>query len=218
MIDTRIKALADEIKGYCLADIGTDHGYIPITAIKLGKVQRAIACDIKQKPLLNAKNNISKANFEDKIEVRLGPGLSPIKEGEADTICIAGLGGDVMCNILRDDQNVVQSANQLVLSPHTKVDMVRRLVHTLGFDIKNEVIVKEGSFYHVLNRIRSGEVQTHSDREYYIGKVLLENKSEMFIEYVEFQKKKLKTILKKVENADEEKVLEIKTKIAWLEV
>ena len=87
-------------KGSKIADVGTDHAYLPIYLIKEKKATHAIACDLREGPLENAKKNIKKFGLEEKIETRLSNGLENIKENEADEVIIAGMGGILISEIL----------------------------------------------------------------------------------------------------------------------
>ena len=94
-MNLRLKTLAKMVDHNSrVADIGTDHAYLPIELVKNGRVKFAIASDIGQGPLLNAKKDIEEAGLQDSIETRLGNGLETItKKDEIDTVIVAGMGG-----------------------------------------------------------------------------------------------------------------------------
>ena len=214
-MQTRINAIVEEINYKTLADIGTDHGYIPILAVESNKVTKAIACDIKEMPLQSAKNNIHKRNLAAHIKTRLGPGLTPIKKDEVECITIAGMGGELICNILDESYELIQNTKQIILAPQSKVEEVRKYLHQIDFTITNESLVKdEGKYYHILN-CKKGKEVTYTDMEYYIGKILLQKKDEIFLEYAELEIKKLETILKKVLTCDKKKSKELQKYINW---
>lgn len=142
----------------CLADIGTDHGFIPIEAVRRGIASGALACDVRKGPLLRAEEHIGTAGFSEKIGVRLGDGLMPIIPGEADTIVIAGMGGRLMCRLLEEgrerlfDGDGRPRVTQLILSPHSDVPAVRACAAGLGFRIEDEDVVSEdGKTYFYLS-------------------------------------------------------------------
>ena len=89
----RLKKIAHCVKSDVMADIGTDHAYVPVYCVQNGLCKRGIACDINEGPLLSARENILSAGLESKIETRLSDGLEKLKPKEADTIVIAGMGG-----------------------------------------------------------------------------------------------------------------------------
>ena len=103
MIDKRLEAIASRVRRGCrLADIGTDHAYLPIYLMQRGICERVIAVDINESPLAVAAQNINKANLQDKIALRLGSGLSVLAPDEVDDIVIAGMGGVLFANLLAD--------------------------------------------------------------------------------------------------------------------
>ena len=113
-LSERLKVIADKITGGRVADIGTDHAYLPIYLIKTGKASRVLACDIKEKPLQNAAKNIQKTNTEN-IELRLSDGLAGVGADEADTIVIAGMGGEVIAGILNRCEWIKSPGYKLLL-------------------------------------------------------------------------------------------------------
>jgi len=139
----RINSIVSQIEFSKLADIGCDHAYIPIFAIESGKAESAIAIDVASGPLLNAERNILKKNMEDKIKTRLGSGLKPLQNGEANCITIAGMGCETIIEILSDLENL-QSISQLVISPQTKLELFREFISNSRFYIKNEMVVEDG--------------------------------------------------------------------------
>ena len=144
-------------KGARVADIGCDHGHLPIYLIKEGISPFCIASDIKQKPLESAKANIQKLNCQN-IDTRLGAGLSTIKEDEVDCITIAGMGGEVISSILEDAPFVKNGKYTLVLQPMTSADALRRYLCENGFSIEREVACLDGGkIYTVIKARFSGE-------------------------------------------------------------
>ena len=118
MIDSRIKAVLNFVeKNSRVADIGADHGYLSIELIKSGRASFVVASDLNPKPLDAAKKNIAAAGLSDFIEVRLGDGLKVLSESEVDTICVAGMGGALIAEILNDSPQILKSARQLILQP-----------------------------------------------------------------------------------------------------
>ncbi|MBQ7705834.1 MAG: SAM-dependent methyltransferase [Selenomonadaceae bacterium] len=118
MIDSRIKAVLNFVeKNSRVADIGADHGYLSIELVKSGRASFVIASDKNSGPLDAAKKNISAAGLSDFIEVRLGDGLKVLREGEVETICIAGMGGALIVEILSDSPEILKSVQQLILQP-----------------------------------------------------------------------------------------------------
>ena len=158
-------------KGVRVADIGTDHGHLPISLIKSGKSSRVIACDIREKPLDNARENIKKTATEG-IELRLGDGLSPVLPHEVDCIVIAGMGGEVISGILEAAEWVKSPEYTLLLQPMTSADALRRYLSENLFEIKSETAVLDGGkLYTVIETGYSGKEQPTGEAFYRIGRL-----------------------------------------------
>lgn len=151
MITPRLKMITEHIYTTSAADIGTDHAYVPIYLVDNGIADNAAATDINEGPLKIAAENVKKYGFEDKISLKLGSGLSPIKEGEFETVIIAGMGGEVIKNILETDLQKAHASQYLVLQPMNSQDLLRRWLSEHGFSIVCEDIAIEG--YKVYNLI-----------------------------------------------------------------
>ena len=139
----RLKALLAMVEGRCLADIGTDHGYLPIAACLNDVVERAVACDLSPGPLEIARKNILSYGLEDRIDLRLGYGLQPLLAGEADCIVISGMGGMNIIEILNDPSIELQGIKRLILQPQRDAAAVRLTLGGLGFEITKEAAAKD---------------------------------------------------------------------------
>lgn len=186
----------------CIADIGTDHGYIPIYCVNNNIAAYAIASDIKKGPIKIAKANIKKYNLESKIETRTGDGLSSIKKGEADVIVIAGMGGNIIGNIIDNSKEIAVSSRCLVLQPMQYPEMVRYYAVNNGFAIEDEDLVKEDNKYYHIIRITKGKENKYENEAYYFtGKRLIEKGNPLIKEYIEFKIYEYGNILKELENS-----------------
>jgi len=201
MVSRRIQAVVSEISGNVLADIGTDHGYIAIEALRAGRVSRAILCDINKGPLQRAAENIAAEGLSDCAEVRLGNGLAPLKPTEADCISIAGMGGMLLCEILRDGAEVLQTAERLVLQPQLDIHTVRKFAHSAGFIIADEHMIYEGRFYTIMRCERGSEAE-YSIAEYAFGKHLIERKDDVLKQYLQYRIAECEKILRMHEVAE----------------
>ena len=128
-------------EGSSLADVGTDHGYIPIALVQTGKVSRAIAMDINKGPLERAALHIREQHLEDRITTRLSDGMTALKEGEADTVLIAGMGGALTVHILEGGAHCLASVKELILQPQSEIWLVREWLCEHGYKITDEDIV-----------------------------------------------------------------------------
>lgn len=136
----------------CMADIGTDHGFVPIELVLRGTAARAIAMDVRKGPLARAREHIAQAGLEDRIQTRLSDGLHELRPGEAETVVIAGMGGELTIRIIEAGRELWGSVGQWVLSPHAEVPGVREWLALHGFSIESERIVhEEDKFYFVMS-------------------------------------------------------------------
>ena len=131
------------------ADIGTDHALVPVELVRRGIVKKALAMDVRPGPLSRAKEQISRAGLSDQIEPRLSDGLAALKPQEAETVIIAGMGGELIIRILTVGRHMWDSVAQWVLSPHSEVFKVRGCLLENGFSIEKEDKVSEDGKYYV---------------------------------------------------------------------
>jgi len=147
MLSDRLKAIALEIySGETMADIGTDHGYLPLFLWENGICPKVILTDISEASLDKAKANAGSMQFGRSVVFRVGNGIRPLSSGEVDDIVIAGLGGMMMIGILGDDIIKSKSYKKFVLQPRTSCGPLRHwLIHN-GFTIDSECLVREGKY------------------------------------------------------------------------
>lgn len=136
-LSKRLEMVASFVeRGSRIADIGTDHGYLPIALIERGVSPGAIAMDIGQGPLARAKEHVLACGMEDKIELRLSDGLAELKPGEADSVVIAGMGGELVLHILEQGRALWESTGAFVLSPQSELDKVRIYLEKMVFVLR----------------------------------------------------------------------------------
>lgn len=169
MLSPRLETILTFVEGQVLADIGTDHGYLPIAACMEEKIKNAIACDISAGPLERARENIRRydlkygiqSNLEydlqfslnQRIQTRLGFGLRPLKAKEADCVVIAGMGGMNIIEILQDPESapILNYVKRLIVQPQRDIPKVRRVLDEMDFRFIDEVTVREKHrFYTVI--------------------------------------------------------------------
>ena len=137
-----------------LADIGTDHAYVPIEAVRRGLCGRALACDVVPGPLVHARENITAAGCSDRIEIRRGDGLKALGEDRPQCIVIAGMGGALMGRILWEGWDKTENDTQLVLSPQSEWMEFRTFLTEHHWRIRREAMVEEeGKYYLILDCI-----------------------------------------------------------------
>ena len=141
-------------KGHRLADIGTDHGYVPIALVQQKKIPSAIAMDINKGPLAHAKENIALYEVADYIEPRLSDGVEALQAEEVDTILIAGMGGELVIHILSAGEKVCRSAKELILQPQSELRKVRKFLREHKYKIIDEdMVLEEGKYYPMMKVI-----------------------------------------------------------------
>lgn len=147
-------------QGSRLADIGTDHGFLPINLLESGKIPSAIACDINPLPLRSAGINIAKRRLEWQIETRLSDGLHEVSPDEVDDIVIAGMGGELIRNILIEAPWVKDREKHLVLQPMTHHEDLIKWLYENGFSVdRQEAVADMGKYYTALSAYYTGEVR-----------------------------------------------------------
>jgi tRNA (adenine22-N1)-methyltransferase len=186
----------------CLADIGTDHGYIPIYTVSNGICDYAIASDIKKGPIIIAKKNICKHNLENKIETRVGPGLSVLKIGEADVILICGMGGNLISEILRENKLIAESADCLILQPVQYPEELRKYLIKSNFCIVDEELAFEDNKYYHIIKVKKGKSLGYDKEVYfYTGLQLIKKKHPLINDYIDFKINQLNNILEELNNS-----------------
>jgi tRNA (adenine22-N1)-methyltransferase len=187
-----------------VADIGTDHGYIPVYLIKNKIARRVIAADVNNGPLQSAQKNIALHHMENYIETRLGNGLEILQAGEVDTVIIAGMGGLLIRDILVAHPEVTCGINTFVLQPMVAQDDLRRWLLNNGFKIVDERLVKEEHRIYEVMVVKKGS-QSVSDEIYYeIGEKLIENKDPLVVEFINKYLKKYNEILSQLAGQNSE--------------
>lgn len=171
-VDNRLKKIAGMVSvGSTVADIGTDHAYLPVFLVKTGVISKAFACDVVDGPLENARINIEKSGVSG-ITVRKGDGLNAIQPSEADTFIIAGMGGDLIARILTDSPWIKNEKYELILQPMTAAEDLREYLCRNGFEIALEQAVKsQGRVYTVMKVRFTGRVTDCSPLFYFFGKL-----------------------------------------------
>ncbi|MBO5797412.1 MAG: SAM-dependent methyltransferase, partial [Clostridia bacterium] len=158
----RLAAVAALVRpGSRLADIGTDHAYLPVWLVAQGICPFAIASDIGEGPANSARRTISEAELSHLIPVRVGDGLASIQPGEVEDIAIAGMGGETIAAILEAAPWVASERYHLVLQPMSKPERLRRFLLERGFGIEKETVLAEGErLYCVMSVTFTGEMKT----------------------------------------------------------
>lgn len=153
-----------------VADIGTDHAYLPVWLLKQGKVRYAIAADLRQGPLDRARLTAKEFDCRENIDFRLCDGLSGIRPDEADCIVIAGMGGETIATILQAAPWLRDTRYTLVLQPMSAQNDLRRWLWQEGFSIENEQLVCEGEKLYNIIAARFGSASPMTLGEEWVGR------------------------------------------------
>lgn len=146
-LSDRLKAIeALILPGETVADIGTDHGFLPMSLWETGKSPHVIMSDIGQGPLNKAETNISKHFHNHQFDIRIGNGLETLKPGEVDVVVIAGMGGLLISDIIGTDLNKARSFRRYILQPRSAQKRLRGWLIDNGFCITDEILVREGKY------------------------------------------------------------------------
>ncbi len=151
-LSIRLKCVADMVNpGARVADIGTDHAYIPIYLIQHKVASSVLAMDVRKGPLEGAKEHIRQCHLEDNITTKLSDGLIELCDGEADTVIIAGMGGRLVCRILEDGRPFEKGVENLILQSQSELQQFREFLRQKRYQItKEDMVIDEGRFYPVI--------------------------------------------------------------------
>lgn len=200
-ISNRLQTVAKlVIPGNRVADIGTDHGYLPIQLIKKGISPHVIAMDVRKGPLSKAENNMAEYGVTDQVELRLSDGLDMLKENEADTVTICGMGGKLMKQILHNGMDKLRDGMQLILSPQSEWAEFRIYLKNNNIHIVNELMLKEDNQYYVIMDCRFQSAKECAKDQF--GELLLKKQDPVLKELLSREKKLNEKLLEKLENLD----------------
>lgn len=185
-LSKRLYAVASLVtEGASVADIGTDHGYIPIYLMEHQIASKVIAMDINRGPLERARMHVIGHGLKGKIETRLSDGLQAVAPGEVDTMIAAGMGGGLVIKILEEGKKVVECLDVCILQPQSEIRKVREYLasHSLKI-IKEDMVEEDGKFYPMM-KVVHGAPETYTECEYLYGRCLLRNQHPVLKKYLQ---------------------------------
>lgn len=191
-----------------VADIGTDHAYLPIALVEWKKTGYVIAMDLREKPLLRAQKNIEKAGLAGKIETRISDGARRLARGEADVVTMSGMGGALMTRIIYERPEVFTDLNYMLLSPQSEVRDFRRSLMDMKYQIVDEWMVEDGKKYYFIIKAEAGvEQNPYSECELCYGRELLRKKDETLLLYIGHEMEIQKRLIARLAPANNENKL-----------
>ncbi len=169
----RLSAVASLVKGGgIVADIGTDHGYLPIYLIQTGRVKSAVAADIGREPLKNAEKSVRYYDLNDKISLRLSDGLREFKPTDANEIVFAGMGGTLIAEKLSETPWIKDENIHFIFQPQSRAEDLREFLYLNGFKILNELATHEARrVYITFDAVYTGEKTDYTIADCFIGKL-----------------------------------------------
>jgi len=169
-LTARLAAVASLVPEGCrLADVGTDHAFLPVWLLQSGRVERAIASDLRPGPLSRARATAEQYGCS-QLELRLCSGLTGIRPMEVDTVVIAGMGGETIAAILEQAPWVRSAAVTLILQPMSTQPELRRYLWKRGFGIRRELLCQEGDKLYTVLLVRFGEASPMTPAEEWAGR------------------------------------------------
>lgn len=222
-LSQRLSSVASMVTaGNCLADVGTDHGYVPIYLYERNVIPHAIAMDVNIGPLERATLHIAESGMKEAIETRLSDGLAALKPGEADSVVIAGMGGPLIIRILSAYPEVTDSLKELILQPQSEIPEVRRWLYEQGYEIMEEhMVFEDGKYYPMFKAVKNPQAEKLTDLEYKYGKLSVLKEHSVLKAYLVREIANKQAILNKLNEEATEKsrnrAEEIKTILAELE-
>lgn len=225
-LSERLRLIASFIpEGVFFADIGSDHAYLPRYVCLKDQTATAIAGEVNQGPFNRATEVVQASGLEDVIDVRLGDGLDVIQGEEVSVVVIAGMGGSLITSILSRGKAHLKHVNRLILQPNVDERSVRRWLLHNGYVLINEKILHEnGHYYEILVAEKNKEQmiynQNELEKQLLFGPFLLLEKNDTFKQKWQENYKKLKRMIKQMQqaqNLDDEKIEKFQRELNWIE-
>lgn len=208
-LSKRLKAVTGLVtRGNIAADVGCDHGYVAMELVCLKICPYVIAMDVNQGPLEKAREHVAAYGLSDYIDTRLSDGVSELKQQEADTLILAGMGGRLMQRIIQSSAEKTFSMKEWVLQPQSEIAMVRRFIREQGWQItKEDMVREEGKFYPMFRaEPAAGAKESLPDQQNPLmqqaydkyGKLLLLQKNQTLYEYLLWEQTLYENILQEL--------------------
>lgn len=182
-LSQRLEHVAAQVpQAACLADIGSDHAYLPVALMRRGQITRAIAGEVAHTPFQAAGRTVRENGFEHCIEVRLASGLAAIRPEDGVTaITLCGMGGETIRDILDSGRACLNGNERLILQPNGGERPLRHWLMTNGYCILAEQVVREDRFdYEIITADPTGPV-TYTEQELYFGPLLMQARTPAFL-------------------------------------
>lgn len=198
-------------------DIGCDHGLLSIYLANKFKNLKIIASDVNKNALDNAKKNITKCGLNDRIETRLGSGISVINNNDnIDTIVVAGMGTNTIVEFLKCSRDKLVNVNKIIIQSNTDLYFLRKNMVSMGYFIDDEELVVDKGIIYTIIKFVKGKMK-YSYKELYLGPILISKNSDLFVEKCMKELNNMKKILKNISRGHYLYKLKLKKNIKILE-
>ncbi len=198
-LSRRLAAVARHVPaGAIVADIGTDHAYLPVYLVRQGVSHRIIAGDINRKPFDSARLTVQANDLEKYIDLRMGDGLKILEPGEVSVLVVAGMGGKTVCAIFDQGRAVLKQVRRLIIQPMRDMPVVRRWLADNGWQLVDEDMVVEDGHYYVIIVAEPGLELIADNSALMMGPCLLRKKDPVLKEFLKRRILEIKSILIKI--------------------
>ncbi|CAI2603997.1 tRNA (adenine(22)-N(1))-methyltransferase [Apilactobacillus kunkeei] len=207
-LSQRLKVVADFVpQNSRVADIGSDHAYLPVYLMKQKQIEFGIASEVAKGPLDNAIQEIKAEGLSDRIDTRLADGLLSVQpEDEINCVTIAGMGGTLIKNILENGKSHLSGKELLILQPNVGEDRLRTWLMNNKYEISDETILREdGHTYEIIVAKRTDKDVQYSQQEIKFGPFLLKQHSDVFVEKWENEIKRIEMVIDQMNLAKHDK-------------
>lgn len=191
VLSERLQALCRMVTpGRCVVDVGCDHGFVSVYLVQRGISPRVLAMDVRTGPLSRAQEHIEEYGLTDYISTRLSDGLKEFKDGEAQSLVCAGMGGRLMARILTDSREKARALEELILQPQSELSEFRRFLRNEGYELIDEnILCEEGKYYFLMKARYSGVSAEWDEDEAALyeryGELLLKRRNPVLKQYLE---------------------------------
>lgn len=198
-LSPRLQAVADfiTVDNTKIIDIGCDHAFLSIYLANKYKDVKIIASDVNKNALESAKNNISKANLSDRIDIRLGNGLDVVETNDINTVIISGMGTNTIVGILKYAKDKLTNVNNIIIQSNTDLTFLRKNLMNIGYYIEDETLVEDKKIIYTVIKFTKGK-RKYNYKELYLGPILIRKNDYLFKKKNGKELLVLETILKNI--------------------
>lgn len=193
-LSPRLLAVAGLVRqGAVLADIGCDHGYLPVYLLQNEKIIRAVASDIHEGPLSSCKQLVYKEGMENQVQLVLSDGLKNIGKDAYTDACFCGMGGELIACILDASKAHFSAEKHYIFNPMTHPEILRKYLCENGFEIKQDFIVREQNhYYSIFDACYTGNIKKYDESYYFLGNITDFSHKEYFTHLLNHLENKMK--------------------------